>query len=51
MLELSTGMLFEPRHGNHSFHKDGLESSSTGSSFPADYPKHVPLVVVSPDSR
>ena len=34
-----------------SFHKVGLESSSTGSSFPADYPKPVPLAVVSPDSR
>ena len=33
-----------------SFHKVGLESSSTGSSFPADYPKPVPLVVVSLDS-
>ena len=28
------------------FLKVGLESSSTGSSFPADYPKPVPLVVV-----
>jgi hypothetical protein len=28
-----------------------LESSSTGSSFPADYPKPVPLAVVSLDSR
>ena len=33
------------------FHKVGLESSSTGSSFPADYPKPVPLAVVSLDSR
>ncbi|KAG2250139.1 hypothetical protein Bca52824_080275 [Brassica carinata] len=29
----------------------GLESSSTGSSFPADSAKHVPLAVVSLDSR
>ncbi|CAN7093028.1 unnamed protein product, partial [Brassica rapa subsp. narinosa] len=34
-----------------SFHKVGLESSSTGSSFPADSSKPVPLVVVSLDSR
>ncbi|KAG2380534.1 uncharacterized protein HKW66_Vig0173130 [Vigna angularis] len=34
-----------------SFHKVGLESSSTGSSFPVDSAKHVPLDVVSPDSR
>ena len=34
-----------------SFHKVGLESSSTGSSFPADYSKPVPLAVVSLDSR
>ena len=34
-----------------SFHKVRLESSSTGSSFPADYPKPVPLAVVSLDSR
>ncbi|GAA0171317.1 hypothetical protein LIER_41133 [Lithospermum erythrorhizon] len=34
-----------------SFHKVGLESSSKGSSFPADSPKPVPLVVVSLDSR
>ncbi|CAN7093044.1 unnamed protein product [Brassica rapa subsp. narinosa] len=34
-----------------SFHKVGLESSSTGSSFPADSGKHVPLAVVSLDSR
>ena len=32
-------------------HKVGLESSSTGPSFPADYPKPVPLSVVSLDSR
>ena len=32
-----------------SFHKVRLESSSTGSSFPADYPKPVPLAVVSLD--
>ena len=34
-----------------SFHKVGLESSSTGSSFPADSAKPVPLPVVSLDSR
>ena len=34
-----------------SLHKVELESSSTGSSFPADYPKPVPLAVVSLDSR
>ncbi|CAN6927086.1 unnamed protein product [Brassica oleracea] len=34
-----------------SFHKVGLESSSTGSSFPSDSAKPVPLVVVSLDSR
>ena len=34
-----------------SFHKVGLESSSTGSSFPAVYSKPVPLAVVSLDSR
>ncbi|KAK8616989.1 hypothetical protein V6N13_116959 [Hibiscus sabdariffa] len=34
-----------------SFHKVGLESSSTGSSFPADSSKPVPLAVVSLDSR
>ena len=33
------------------FHKVGLESSSTGSSFPADYTKSVPLAAVSPDSK
>ncbi|KAG7529163.1 Ribonuclease H-like superfamily [Arabidopsis suecica] len=38
-----------PTHG--SFHKVGLESSSTGSSFPADSAKPVPLAVVSLDSR
>ncbi|WZY99840.1 hypothetical protein YC2023_072169 [Brassica napus] len=36
---------------NHgSFHKVGLESNSTGSSFPADSAKPVPLAVVSLDS-
>ncbi|CAN7099904.1 unnamed protein product [Brassica rapa subsp. narinosa] len=35
----------------NSFHKVGLESSSTGSSFPADSAKPVPLAVVSLDSR
>ena len=34
-----------------SFHNVGLESSSTGSSFPADSSKPVPLAVVSLDSR
>ena len=34
-----------------SLHKVGLESSSTGSSFPADFSKPVPLAVVSLDSR
>ncbi|KAK8634418.1 hypothetical protein V6N13_022299 [Hibiscus sabdariffa] len=34
-----------------SFHKVGLESSSTGSSFPTDSAKPVPLAVVSLDSR
>ena len=33
------------------FHNVRLESSSTGSSFPADYSKPVPLAVVSLDSR
>ena len=34
-----------------SSHKVRLESSSTGSSFPADSAKPVPLAVVSLDSR
>ena len=34
-----------------SVHRVRLESSSTGSSFPADYSKPVPLAVVSLDSR
>jgi hypothetical protein len=34
-----------------SFHNVGLESSSTGSSFPADFSKPVPLAVGSLDSR
>ena len=34
-----------------SFHRIRLESSSTGSSFPADFAKPVPLAVVSLDSR
>ena len=33
-----------------SLHKVRLESSSTGSSFPADFAKPVPLAVVSLDS-
>ncbi|KAF1986921.1 hypothetical protein K402DRAFT_331257, partial [Aulographum hederae CBS 113979] len=32
------------------FHKVKLESSSTGSSFPADFAKPVPLAVVSLDN-
>ena len=34
-----------------SLHRFRLESSSTGSSFPADFAKPVPLAVVSLDSR
>ena len=34
-----------------SFHRVELESSSTGSSFPADSSKPVPLAVVSQDGR
>ncbi|KRY43785.1 Uncharacterized protein T03_13750 [Trichinella britovi] len=34
-----------------SLHRARLESSSTGSSFPADFAKPVPLAVVSLDSR
>jgi hypothetical protein len=34
-----------------SLHRVGLESSSTGSSFPANSAKPVPLAVVSLDSR
>ena len=34
-----------------SLHRVGLESSSTGSSFPANFTKPVPLAVVSLDSR
>jgi hypothetical protein len=34
-----------------SLHRVRLESSSTGSSFPADFAKPVPLAVVSLDSR
>ena len=33
------------------FHNDKLESNSTGSSFPADSVKPVPLTVVSPGRR
>ncbi|PHT61007.1 Regulator of rDNA transcription protein 15 [Capsicum annuum] len=39
-----------PKRGA-SFHKVGLESSSTGFSFPVDSAKPVPLAVVSLDSR
>ncbi|OAQ27480.1 hypothetical protein K457DRAFT_1894489, partial [Linnemannia elongata AG-77] len=34
-----------------SFHNVKIESSSTGSSFPADFAKPVPLAVVMLDSR
>jgi len=34
-----------------SLYRVRLESSSTGSSFPADFAKPVPLAVVSLDSR
>ncbi|CAN6973852.1 unnamed protein product, partial [Brassica rapa subsp. trilocularis] len=50
-------MVFHLRRSSHystplkSFHKVELESSSTGSSFPADSAKPVPLAVVSLDSR
>ena len=42
-----------PTYSTHlmSFHKVRLESSSTGSSFPADYAKSVPFAAVSLDSR
>jgi len=33
------------------FYKDKLESNSTGSSFPADNPKPVPLAVGSLDNK
>ncbi|WZY99539.1 hypothetical protein YC2023_071868 [Brassica napus] len=50
VLGLKEGVVTPPPiHG--SFHKVGLESSSTGSSFPADSAKPVPLAVVSLDSR
>ncbi|WZZ00116.1 hypothetical protein YC2023_072444 [Brassica napus] len=50
VLGLQEGVVTPPPiHG--SFHKVGLESSSTGSSFPADSAKPVPLAVVSLDSR
>ncbi|WZZ00024.1 hypothetical protein YC2023_072352 [Brassica napus] len=46
VLGLKEGIVTPPPiHG--SFHKVGLESSSTGSSFPADSSKPVPLAVVS----
>jgi hypothetical protein len=32
-------------------HNRRLESNSTGSSFPADFPKSVPLAAISLDSR
>ena len=34
-----------------SFHKAGLKSSSTRSSFPTDFAKPVPFAVISLDSR
>lgn len=46
--ELSLPLITTPAM---SLHKVGLESSSTGSSFPADSAKPVPLAVVSLDSR
>ncbi|WZY99246.1 hypothetical protein YC2023_071575 [Brassica napus] len=50
VLGLKEGVVTPPPiHG--SFHKVGLESSSTGSSLPADSAKPVPLAVVSLDSR
>ncbi|CAN6989963.1 unnamed protein product, partial [Brassica rapa subsp. trilocularis] len=50
VLGLKEGVVTPPPiHG--SFHKVGLESSSTGSSFPADSAKPVLLAVVSLDSR
>ncbi|CAN7088886.1 unnamed protein product [Brassica rapa subsp. narinosa] len=50
VLGLKEGVVTPPPiHG--SFHKVGLESSSTGSSFPADSAKPVPLAVVLLDSR
>ncbi|WZY93692.1 hypothetical protein YC2023_066021 [Brassica napus] len=50
VLGLKEGVITPPPiHG--SFHKVGLESSSTGSSFPADSANPVPLAVVSLDSR
>ncbi|WZZ15016.1 hypothetical protein YC2023_108105 [Brassica napus] len=50
VLGLKEGVVTPPPiHG--SFHKVGLESSSTGSSFSADSAKPVPLAVVSLDSR
>ncbi|WZY99704.1 hypothetical protein YC2023_072033 [Brassica napus] len=50
VLGLKEGVVTPPPiHG--SFHKVGLESSSTGSSFPANSAKPVPLAVVSLDSR
>ncbi|WZZ00114.1 hypothetical protein YC2023_072442 [Brassica napus] len=50
VLGLKEGVVTPPPiHG--SFHKVGLESSSTGSSFLADSAKPVPLAVVSLDSR
>ncbi|WZZ71372.1 hypothetical protein YC2023_082742 [Brassica napus] len=50
VLGLKEGVVTPPPiHG--SFHNVGLDSSSTGSSFPADSAKPVPLAVDSLDSR
>ena len=47
------GRLAPPTYAtpHKSFHNVGLESSSTGSSFPADFSKPAPLAVGSLDSR
>ncbi|CAN7105411.1 unnamed protein product [Brassica rapa subsp. narinosa] len=50
VLGLKEGVVTPPPI-HESFHKVGLESSSRGSSFPADSAKPVPLAVVSLDSR
>ena len=48
----SYGYACEPSyHASLGLHRARLESSSTGSSFPADSAKPVPLAVVSLDSR
>ncbi|CAN7093040.1 unnamed protein product [Brassica rapa subsp. narinosa] len=50
VLGLKEGVVTPPPI-HRSFHKVGLESRSTGSSFPADSAKPIPLAVVSLDSR